>query len=108
MKSKVSILNKIILLQIGIGLFANLLGLYSIYPIKSLEYHYQGFGLISNGCFSAYLYQWFVEVSWMLALINTIILFIGVCWQRKIDIKQLVLLLIPAEIYFLDIALCAL
>ena len=107
MNFKTALLDKTTYVQIAIGLFANLLALYSIYQINSVEYHSQNFGIISFSCFSAYLYQWFVEVSWMLALMNSVFLSFGVWWQRKIDVKQLVLLLIPAEIYFLDLALCA-
>ena len=102
---KNSIKDKAIYFQIAIGLFANLLFLYSIYQIKSVEYSYQNSGIIH--CFYSipYEYWWLVDISWILAMINAIFLSFGVWWQTKIDIKKSVLLLVFAEIFLLNRAL---
>ena len=105
MTIKKASIDKIVYLQIAVGLFANLLVIYSVYQISSFGNGSPNFGLISSCFYSPYPYQWLVESSTLLAMLNTAILFIGNWWRTKLDIKKLVLLLIPAEINLLAIAL---
>lgn len=63
-----------IYLQIGIGLFTNLLMLYSTYIITSIEYGSQSLGLL-NCSFSTYQYRWLVDASYMLSVINAFFYF---------------------------------
>jgi len=97
-------IDKLVFLQIGIGLFANLLVIYSVYQIKSVNPSIDVLGMLN--CFvSSYQYKWLVEASFFLALMNAIFLFIASWWQTKMDIKKLVLLFIPVEIFLLEFVL---